>query len=198
MFPLPFNFPFRKKDGSMTTIGDAISSGGGSYTLPTASANTKGGVKIGAGLTMDGETLKNTNPTPFTLPVASDETLGGVKVGSGLSINENGVLSASGGGGGSVHLFYVTTNTYALAKIMVLTNATSITDFASLRDAIGNGVVIVLDGTEPSNKGYVTTAYKDGNNIKAHYVAYRSDETRVYQSDLNITSISTVTATPIF
>ena len=28
-----------------------------SYTLPTAAANTKGGVKIGSGLTMTGETL---------------------------------------------------------------------------------------------------------------------------------------------
>lgn len=60
MFPIPFNFPFRKKDGSITTMDDAISSGGGSYTLPTASADTKGGVKVGAGLTMDGETLKVT------------------------------------------------------------------------------------------------------------------------------------------
>lgn len=102
MFPIPFNFPFRKNDGSLTTISDAISSGGGSYTLPTASATTKGGIKVGEGLTMDGETLKNTNPTPVTpyvLPVASDETLGGIKVGANLSIDENGVLSASGGGG---------------------------------------------------------------------------------------------------
>lgn len=99
MFPIPFNFPFRKKDGSITTMDDAISSGGGSYELPTASPTTKGGVKVGAGLTMDGETLKNTNPTPFSLPIASAETLGGVKVGDGLTI-EDGVLSTSGGGGG--------------------------------------------------------------------------------------------------
>lgn len=34
--------------------------GGTPYTLPTASANTKGGVKIGEGLTMDGEVLSAT------------------------------------------------------------------------------------------------------------------------------------------
>ena len=34
----------------------------------------------------------------YVLPVASSSTLGGVKVGSNLSIDESGVLSASGGG----------------------------------------------------------------------------------------------------
>lgn len=93
MFPIPFNFPFRKKDGSLITIDDAISSGGGGgYTLPTASAETKGGVKIGSGLSMSGEVLNNSNPTPYSLPTASAETLGGVKVGNGLTISD-GVLS---------------------------------------------------------------------------------------------------------
>lgn len=53
MFPIPWNFPFRKKDGSLGKIEDL----GGTYTLPTASADTKGGVKIGSGLTMNGEVL---------------------------------------------------------------------------------------------------------------------------------------------
>ncbi len=34
----------------------------------------------------------------YVLPTASTETAGGVKVGAGLAINENGVLSATGGG----------------------------------------------------------------------------------------------------
>lgn len=40
----------------------------------------------------------------YTLPVASADTLGGVKVGNNLSIDNDGVLSATGGsgGGGSV------------------------------------------------------------------------------------------------
>lgn len=90
MFPIRWNFPFRKKDGSISTIGAEIESGGGGggYTLPTASAETKGGVKIGTGLTMTGEVLSNNNPTPYVLPAASVETLGGVKVGAGLSIDD--------------------------------------------------------------------------------------------------------------
>ena len=61
------------------------------YTLPTASAETKGGVKVGSGLSMDGETL---SATGYTLPTASAEVLGGVKVGTGLTIAEGGALSA--------------------------------------------------------------------------------------------------------
>ena len=37
----------------------------------------------------------------YTLPMASATTLGGIKLGSGLSIDGNGVVSVSGGGGGS-------------------------------------------------------------------------------------------------
>lgn len=36
----------------------------------------------------------------YTLPIATASTLGGIKVGSGLEIDANGVLSATGGGGG--------------------------------------------------------------------------------------------------
>ena len=37
-------------------------------------------------------------PAPYVLPTASASELGGVKVGTGLSIDQNGVLSANGGG----------------------------------------------------------------------------------------------------
>ena len=60
MFPISWSTIFRKKDGSLVNMEDALSGGGGGYTLPTASAETKGGVKIGTGLTMDGEVLSVT------------------------------------------------------------------------------------------------------------------------------------------
>ena len=51
MFPIPFNFPFIKKNGERTTIGDAIdASGSDPYVLPVASDTTLGGVKIGNGI----------------------------------------------------------------------------------------------------------------------------------------------------
>ncbi|SAK46424.1 hypothetical protein AWB76_00910 [Caballeronia temeraria] len=87
------------------------------YTLPTASASTLGGVKVGSGLSITSGVLsataaaqvnsdwnavsgaaqilnKPTIPAAYTLPTASASTLGGVMVGSGLSIS-NGVLSAN-------------------------------------------------------------------------------------------------------
>lgn len=57
MFPLPWNKTYRKKDGSLTTIDEAIAGG---FDLPTASTETKGGIKIGSGLSMDGEILNAT------------------------------------------------------------------------------------------------------------------------------------------
>lgn len=57
MFPLRWNFPFRKKDGTIVNIEDAMSGGGGGYTLPTASTTTKGGIKVGTGLKMTGDTM---------------------------------------------------------------------------------------------------------------------------------------------
>ena len=66
--------------------------GGSTYELPTASADTLGGVKVGTGLSIEDGVLSNDNATPYTLPTASADTLGGVKVGTGLSI-EDGVLS---------------------------------------------------------------------------------------------------------
>ena len=47
--------------------------GGSQYELPIASAETLGGVKVGTGLSIDGETgeLSNTNPTPYTPPTYS-------------------------------------------------------------------------------------------------------------------------------
>lgn len=86
MFPIPFNFPFINKNGSRTTIGDAMSA---SATIPTASADVKGGVKIGSNLTMTGEVLN------YDLPTASANTKGGVKIGSGINIAEDGTISVT-------------------------------------------------------------------------------------------------------
>lgn len=60
--------------------------------LPVASASQAGVLKA-SDYAKIGE--------PYELPIASADTLGGIKVGANLSITPEGVLSASGGGGGA-------------------------------------------------------------------------------------------------
>ena len=73
---------------------DLTGGSGGSYVLPEASANTLGGIKVGANLTIN-EGVLSTH-APYELPTASNQTLGGVKVGNGLSMDANGTLSTVG------------------------------------------------------------------------------------------------------
>ena len=48
--------------------------GGGSYTLPTASASTLGGIKVGSGLTIADGVLSADGVTPATAQADSDAT----------------------------------------------------------------------------------------------------------------------------
>ena len=85
-----------RPDGTTITIDSngIISSTGGSdpYTLPIASAEVLGGIKIGSNLsiTEDGVLSAEATPDPYTLPVASDSILGGVKVPSNSEVKIDG------------------------------------------------------------------------------------------------------------
>ena len=70
---------------------------GGSGSSVSYQETLTGGTEIGR-ITIDGSTTTIYAPTPetYNLPIAGANTLGGVKVGSGLTIDNNGVLSASG------------------------------------------------------------------------------------------------------
>lgn len=106
--------------GNITLNGAAAS-----YTLPTASAALLGGVRVGAGLAIDGSGILSLNApiataaalgavrvgtgltidpvtgvlssaaVQYVLPAATTTTLGGVSVGSGLSVTAQGALSAT-------------------------------------------------------------------------------------------------------
>lgn len=75
---------FLRGDGTWAAISSS------DITIPTASANVLGGVRIGARLTMTGDVL---SADVQTIPTASETVLGGVIVGSRLSVS-GGVLSA--------------------------------------------------------------------------------------------------------
>jgi hypothetical protein len=57
-----------------------------------ATALQLGGIKIGSGLTIDGQGVVSSQV--YNLPKASTNLLGGIKVGDGLEVDINGVLSA--------------------------------------------------------------------------------------------------------
>ena len=89
-------------DGTLTLNADG-------YTLPTMAANTKGGAKLGSGLSVADDTLSlsgesytsaektklagiEANANNYTLPTMGASTKGGAKLGDGLSV-ANDVLS---------------------------------------------------------------------------------------------------------
>ena len=65
--------------------------------------------------------------SPYVLPTASANTLGGVKVGDGLAIDNNGVLSAEGGGSIEV-VQTIGTSTTAVMSQNAVTNHIENTD----------------------------------------------------------------------
>lgn len=81
-------------------------SSGSSYTLPTATSSTLGGVKIGSNITVSSGTISisktnvtnalgytpPTTDTKYTLPNATSSTLGGVKIGSNITVS-SGTIS---------------------------------------------------------------------------------------------------------
>lgn len=139
---------------------------GSSYTLPIASNNIRGGIKLSS--STQGGTPNGVTTTPgrtyavqvnsseqavvnvpwtdtkYTLPTASASTLGGVKVGSGLSIS-NGVLSTSGG---DVKIYETTIN----FEDIITNNRTEMTssernEVLNISNKLHQGYVIVVPTT---------------------------------------------------
>jgi len=63
-------------------------------SIPVATAESLGGVKIGNGLSITEDGLLSADAQNFTLTPATRDSLGGVKIGARLSIDSLGVLSA--------------------------------------------------------------------------------------------------------
>lgn len=74
------------------SVEEAIRTGMQPYELPTASASTLGGIKVGTNLSIDENGVLSASGSTYTLPPASSNTLGGIKVGNGLDIDANGKL----------------------------------------------------------------------------------------------------------
>ena len=102
-------------------------------------------------------------PAPYSLPTASAEVLGGVKVGSGLTI-EDGVLSASGGGGGSVILVRGT-----IENPYFTPNDSEAWDFTSVRNALSSGKLFIINDEGEGFFGVMQNAFDDSDTITIHF-----------------------------
>jgi hypothetical protein len=121
---------------------------------------------------------------PYSLPIASDSILGGIKVGTGLSIDPTtGVLTASGGSGGSFNFrtiqeftatsgqsTFTISGGYVVGYVEVLINGVYLSE--SLYTAT-NGTTIVLDeaaATDDIVTVFLYSIYNFGGNIYARNV----------------------------
>ena len=68
-----------------------------SYTLPTATTDRLGGVKIGNNITVTEDGTISADSGSYTLPVATADTLGGVKIGEHITVTDDGTISAEAG-----------------------------------------------------------------------------------------------------
>lgn len=144
MFPLNSNTPYVKDTGERARLGQIV---GGSSTLPTASASTKGGVKIGSGLKMTGEVLSADQVPAHAIADA----------GKVLTVAEDGSLEwdTKGSGGGDAFLSYDFTKygTFTIHGVEMSANGAefnSANDYLKLLDSsdkVSNITIYVDTGT---------------------------------------------------
>lgn len=134
---------------------DGIATGANKYTLPTASASTLGGIKVGSGLSISNGVLSATG-------------------GGGLKVIATGTMSVSGGGG-----YYGTTTTKSLsapALFLIINDY----DFETPRTYFCGAGGYTLISYQQDEHGYMTgdvSLSSDGNTISLH--ANRNDRCNI-------------------
>jgi len=129
------------------------------YSLPTATASVLGGIKIGSGLSIDGDGVVSSSSS-YTLPNATTSTLGGVIVGTGLSVS-SGTLSANvtsvAGRTGAVTI--ASSDVSGLATVATSGSAADLT--GTLADArlssavaLANNIIGAFQGYDAANSFY--------------------------------------------
>ena len=141
-----------------------------SYTLPTASTVTLGGVKVdGTSVTINGSGVISA-PYTYTLPTASTTILGGVKVdGTTVTINGSGVISSVSSGGTVTSVSALTIGSAGVDVTSTVANSTTtpvITLNIPTASATARGALSSTDWTtfnnKTSNVGTVTSVSGTG------------------------------------
>lgn len=151
-------------------------------SIPIATADVLGAVKVGNYLTVEADgTLNAVKQTDnnytteeknklaglsnYSLPIASESVLGGIKIGANLSIDEDGTLNASAGGGVQVNNTHSTStsDTYSCNYINNLNN------YSTEERVVGEWL-----GKTLYRKMYTTYAFASDDNVK--YLVLETNE----------------------
>ena len=136
---------------------DNIASNANNYSLPIATGNDLGGIKVGSRLTItDGVLSADVQSSSYTLPTASPTQKGGVKVGDGLQMNLEAIqlknhsanfdtITAAVGTFGLVDTDVLDANSVIARKIQVYPSAGTAPDINGTTIS-GKGTVINQDG----------------------------------------------------
>lgn len=121
-----------------------------SVTVPTKTSQ----------LTNDGE--DGTNPFLSNIPIASGTALGGIIVGDNLTIDENGKLSATGGGGGTSD-YNALSNLPSINGVQLKGNKTP-SDLNIDTNQLTNGAGFITKSDVPTKTSELTNDGEDGTN----------------------------------
>ena len=134
-----------------------------SYTLPTATTDRLGGVKIGNNITVTEDGTISADSGSYTLPVATADTLGGVKIGEHITVTDDGTISAEAGVPQSV-----LDDIEALKKYLPTLPASDITSITGIPSevSIGNSQTLVYP-VEFTASGKSDVLFSDNTGIVA-------------------------------
>ena len=104
-----------------------------------------------------------TLPQEYTLPIASANDLGGIKVGDGLTIDQNGVLSATGGGGGGQE--YVAGNGINIRTDSIISEYDTSSEYYSINETdlgfIGSSFTLTSERAALPKYAFVASHYNN-------------------------------------
>lgn len=189
-------------NGLMSPIDKIKLDGITAYTLPNATANTLGGIKVGTGLSISSGTLSIPNATSandglmsstdktklnniaanannYILPVASPTISGGIKIGTGMNIDSNGIVSIPN----------VTSATNGLMSANDKTKLDSLDSSGSSGTAIAFGFIHPFDDGESPR--YIAKKGMTINNVDIYATTPPTEEVAI-QVYKNSSVISTV------
>ncbi len=131
----------------------------------------------------------------YTLPIATNETLGGIKVGENLSIDENGVLSSTGGGGENITI--IDGNIYTQDNPFNFD--TSVIQYGDKFKFINAPAYFTINNNAPATNNYsevsqniileainVPTNPTETNPLKLYYKEYYYYTSTYYENYMNI------------